>query len=244
MPEKPSLLERFLAPSADDAGEALAGALRRPGVRKRAAIIGFTTILVVAIFVLAINPSLALQPSWTLPLNKLSDFSSIVSESEDPATEPTRVDPTAPPLPTPTTPPPSVSEVESSTTDGEASDSLRPTARITSPVDGASVPELSRFEGEFENMPADGCLWLFIESPWNSLLFPQGPLWDKQDGTFGRNVAIGAGNDDDHLKKFVVNVGWVPQVTCDLWGAIVQPVGTPIEGSVAGTETQPTPGSQ
>ena len=232
MPEKPSLLDRLLGPSVDDAGEELAEGLRRPGARKRAAVIGFTAFLVFAIVILAINPSLVFQVA------NVPDLSSIISDSDREGSEPTQAGPSPPPPPTLTVPPPTVSQVAGTTLDAQGGGSSEAPAQIMSPADGDSVPELSRFEGTYSNIPIDGCLWLFIDSPWNSLLFPQGPVWKREDGTFDRNVAIGAGNDDDHLKEFVVNIGWVPQTICDLWSAIGQPVGTPSGGSEAASEPQ------
>lgn len=228
------LLERVLGPSLDDAGQDLAERLRRPGARKRVLTIGGTILLVA--FLLTGAALVSSQSLRAATVTRVVDgVTGLVPSRGQDATQHEPTPPQAP-LPTPTAQPPSVADVQGVTEKREISGSSEPFIRITSPLDGASVPELSRFKGVFGNMPA-GCFWLFIEGPWNSLLFPQGPLWDNRDGTFSRNVAIGAGNAGDQGKEFVVNVGWVPQVTCDVWDALTQPVGTPTENAKGSSES-------
>jgi hypothetical protein len=237
MAKNQNLRERLFGPAFDVVGKALARYLRQPGVLQRVLILGFASLLVAAAIAAVTKPSLALQPARLLQLDKIQNISLTINDSDTDTPVPTRQAPTASPKPTPTEQLPSVSEVDSETTDGKTSGSLEAFLRITFPLDGASVPELSPFKGEFGNLPSDvGCLWLFIENPWNSLLFPQGRLWDKKDETFTRIVAIGAGNEHDQGKEFVVNVGTVPQVTCDEWDALSQPVGTPTENTKGQSE--------
>lgn len=229
MPEKPSLVDRLLGPSLDDAGEELAEGLRRPGVRKRAALIVVVALLMATVMLFALNPA------WALALWNAPDLHVSFDRPAESGGGSTKA-PTSAPTPALLTP--IVSEDQGIELEGNTSVSSETTALVTSPSDGDLVPELSRFEGIYSGVPADGCLWLFIDSPWNSLLFPQGPLWTRTDGTFDRIVAIGSGNDDDHLKEFVVNVGWIPQTTCDLWSATGEPVGTPIEAAEVGDDPQ------
>lgn len=202
----------FLKPIMREVGEDLARASRALPKWRRILIVGGVAALVVSIMAFAACGPSRVGSFFSVVVD-LSEHTSLI----DPTGSSTALVPTtAPPKqdePTVAAPPPA------STGDltPQPNQAAEVQAFITSPANDTTVPELTRFEGIFSNLPQADCLWLLIDSPWNKFLFRQGPLWTRQDGTFDRRVTIGSGYPDDQGKSFVVNVAFVPEAVCSQW---------------------------